>query len=86
MCAMNPNLLIFENGLVILAQIEETGSDLGEPDCKITEPFVVNSDNTLSPWLLEYSVQNSYKVHSDKILTITVPNEKLLQTYKSLIK
>lgn len=83
---MTPNLLIFENGIVILTILEETGSDLGEPDCKLIEPFVVSSDGTLSPWLYEYTVQNTFKVHSDKILTITTPNEKLIQKYKDLIK
>lgn len=83
---MDPNLLVFENGLVLLAQLEETSADLGEPDCKLTEPFVVNLDGTLSPWLLEYTVQNSLKVHSDKILTISVPNEKLLHNYRNLTK
>jgi len=83
---MDPNLLIFENGLVLLARLEETGADLGEPDCKIVEPFVVNPNGTLSPWLIEYTVQNTFKVHSDKILTISSPNEKLLQTYRDLTK
>jgi len=83
---MDPNLLIFENGLVLLAILEETGADLGEPDCKIIEPFVVNSDGTLCPWLVQYTVKNTFKVHSDKILTISVPNEKLLQTYKDVTK
>lgn len=83
---MDPNVLIFENGLCILARLEETGGDLGEPDCKLVEPFVINSDGTLSPWLVEYTVQNSFKVHSDKILTIANPNEKLLQKYRDLTK
>ena len=27
--------------LNLLTQIEEVGGELGEPDCKLTEPFVV---------------------------------------------
>ena len=37
--------------LNLLTQIEEVGGELGEPDCKLTEPFVVHEDGTLSPWL-----------------------------------
>ena len=31
------------NGQMILSQIEEVPSDLGEPDCKLTEPFIVTT-------------------------------------------
>ena len=35
---------------VIVTEIIEIGSELGEPDCKLVEPFVVNEkDGTLSP-------------------------------------
>ena len=34
--------------LNLLTQIEEVGGELGEPDCKLTEPFVVHEDGTLS--------------------------------------
>ena len=42
-------LLVFQDGFILISEIEEVGGDLGEPDCKLIEPFVVNSDKTLSP-------------------------------------
>tara|TARA_A100001201_G_scaffold2342_2_gene5818 strand:- start:5251 stop:5463 length:213 start_codon:yes stop_codon:yes gene_type:complete len=69
-----------------LTQIEESGGDIGEPDCKLTEPFVVNSDLTLSPWLVNITNQNTFMVHSDKILTITEPSGTLLDKYSDLVK
>jgi len=77
--------------LILLTQIEEVGADIGEPDCKLIEPFVVKKDEqssqvTLEPWLIDYTSQNTFMMHSDKILTITDPNSKLLNLYQDLIK
>ena len=72
--------------LNLLTQIEEVGSDLGEPDCKLTEPFVVSDDGTLTPWLVNLTNQNTFMIHSDKILTIVMPNGKLADKYEDLTK
>jgi len=51
----------------------------------MTEPFLVNESGELTPWMLEYTIQNEFMISSDKILTIAEPNNKLLEKYKSLI-
>ena len=71
---------------VIVAQIEEVQSELGEPDCKLTEPFAINDDGTLSPWLLDVTTQNTFMISSDKILTLVEPNSKLKQKYEEVLK
>tara|TARA_R100000781_G_scaffold52674_2_gene34522 strand:+ start:348 stop:569 length:222 start_codon:yes stop_codon:yes gene_type:complete len=70
---------------MILSQIEEVSSELGEPDCRLTEPFVVKDDNILEPWLLNVTNQNSFMLSSDKILTIVDPNNKLSKKYEELL-
>jgi hypothetical protein len=83
---MNIKLILFPNSLILISQIEEVVPDeIGEPDCKIVEPFIVNGD-FLEPWLIEYSNQNVFMMHSDKFLTIADPNPPLLEKYKELIK
>ena len=52
----------------LVSQIEEIGADIGQPDCKLTEPFIVKDDNTLSPWLVESTNQSVFMLSSDKIL------------------
>lgn len=79
-------LLILPNDLVLISQIEEAGGDIGEPDCRMIEPFIVNSDDTLTPWLIQYCSQNTFMIHSDKILTIADPKPTLLEKYQNLIK
>ena len=70
----------------ILSQIEEVSTDLGEPDCKLPEPFTINDDGTLSPWLLDVTTQNTFMISSDKILTLVEPNAKLVKKYEDVIK
>ena len=65
--------------------MEEVQSELGGPDCKLTEPFIINDDGTLSPWLLEVTTQNTFMLSSDKILTLVEPNSKLVKKYEDVI-
>jgi len=60
-------------------------SELGAPDCKLVEPFIINEDGTLSPWLLDVTTQNTFMLSSDKILTLVEPNSKLIQKYEDVI-
>ena len=76
--------------------MEEVQSELGEPDCKLTEPFVVRTSEekitlqegviTLAPWLVGFTNQNSFMLSSDKILTIVEPNSKLKKKYEELVE
>ena len=80
-------LLMLLNNQILVSQIEEVPSELGEPDCKLVEPFILNEkDGTLSPWLVGISSQNTFMIHSDKILTIADPKPTLLEKYQNLIK
>jgi hypothetical protein len=83
----NLKLLVLTNNQILITQIEEVSTDLGEPDCKLIEPFILNqSDLSLSPWMVDYSTQNTFMIHSDKILTIADPNGKLKDKYESLVE
>ena len=82
----NLQILILETGKVLLTEIEEVASELGSPDCKLTEPFVLHEDGTLTPWLMDVTTQNTFMIHSDKILTIVEPNSKMVKKYKELVE
>ena len=81
----NLQILILTNDQKILTQVEEVQSELGGPDCKLTEPFLINDDGTLSPWLLEVTTQNTFMLSSDKILTLVEPNSRLVKKYEDVI-
>ena len=79
-------VIVLMNQQILISQIEEIGADIGEPDCKLIEPFVFNNDNTLSPWLIDVTSQNTFMMSSDKILTLADPKPTLLEKYEDLIK
>jgi hypothetical protein len=79
-------ILFLMNSNVLISQIEEVGSDIGEPDCKLIDPFVINEDKTLHPFLCGYTKQNTFMMSSDKILTLADPTPTLLEKYEDLIK
>ena len=80
----NLKILILLNNQTVSSEIEEVQSELGEPDCKLTEPFTINEDGTLSPWLLDITNQNTFMISSDKILTLVDPNSKLIKKYEDV--
>lgn len=80
-------LIVLMNGQILLSQIEEVGSEIGEPDCKLIDPYIVNQSTlSIDPWLSDFTAKNVFMMSSDKILTITEPNEKLISKYKELVK
>ena len=79
-------LLVLINNLKIVTQIEEVLADIGDPNCKMIEPYVVGEQDTLSPWLVDCTNQNEFMISSDKILTILEPKPTLLEKYENLIK
>lgn len=79
-------ILVLTDQTLLISQIEEVGADIGEPDCKLTEPFVVKEDGTLHPWLIEITNDNQFMMSSDKILTLVDPKPTLLEKYHDLTK
>ena len=74
-------------GKNLISQIDEVGSaDIGHPDCKLTQPFVVTGDNTLEQFLIGVTRDEAFMIGSDKILTIAEPTPTLLEKYLDLIK
>jgi hypothetical protein len=74
------------NQQILISRIEEIGADIGEPDCKLINPFVIKEQNTLEPFLLGITKQDDFMMSSDKILTLADPTPTLLEKYEDLIK
>ena len=71
---------------ILISEIEEVGADIGEPDCKLVNPFVVRGDQTMEPFLCGYTKQDTFMMSSDKILTLADPTPTLLEKYEDLNK
>ncbi len=72
---------------MLISQIEEVAPlDIGDPNCKLIEPFILGENDTLSPWLIDITNDNEFMMCSDKILTLVDAKPTLLEKYQNLIK
>jgi len=78
--------ILLTTNQVLISQIDEVGADIGEPDCKMTSPFLLKDDGTLEPWLVSVSRQDTFMISSDKIITLTEPMPTLVEKYEKLTK
>ena len=74
---------------LLISEIREVAAvDIGEPDCKLVNPFWVNpleGNITLEPFLNNVTREDTFMMSSDKILTLADPTPTLLEKYQDLI-
>jgi hypothetical protein len=79
--------LLLKNDSTIITEIVEVGSELGEPDCKLINPYLLKKGNSddyyLEPWLY-FTTQKEFMIHSDSILTIVDPIPQIIEKYLEL--
>ena len=78
------------NNHLLISQIEEVAAvDIGQPDCKLVNPFIINTETgqtILEPYLNSVTRDEAFMMGSDKILTLVEPTPTLLEKYLNLTK
>ena len=82
----NLKLIVLMNNQILITRIEESPSELGEPDCRLINPYQVLKDKIIEPLLIDYTNQKTFMIHSDKIFTITDQNSELIDKYNLINK
>tara|TARA_Y100000361_G_C10948264_1_gene232393 strand:+ start:16 stop:291 length:276 start_codon:yes stop_codon:yes gene_type:complete len=75
--------------LLISEIVEVAAVDIGQPDCKLVNPFCINTESgqtILEPWLLNITNDDTFMMSSDKILTLCEPVPTLLDKYLDITK
>ena len=75
--------------ILISEVIQVAAMDIGEPDCKLVNPFWVNTlevTTTLEPFLNGVTRDDTFMMSSDKILTLAEPSPTILEKYLDLIE
>ena len=75
--------------LMISEIVEIAAVDIGQPDCKLVNPFVINTESgqtILEPWLLDITRDDTFMLSSDKILTLCEPTPTLLEKYLDITR
>ena len=94
---MEVRVLALVNNHYLISQVDEVASaDIGEPDCKLTNPVILKTTEEkitveegqvlMTPWLQSFTRTNEFMISSDKILTIADPTADILEKYEDLIK
>ena len=74
--------------LLISEVVQVAAIDIGEPDCRLVNPFWVNpleGNVTLEPFLNGVTRDDTFMMSSDKILTLCDPTPTLLEKYQDLV-
>ena len=79
-------LYLTTNQILISELVEVAPIDIGAPDCKMVNPFVIKEEQVLEPWLLNVTKDDIFMISSDKILTLVDPTPTLLEKYLDLTK
>ena len=73
--------------ILISEVVQVAAMDIGEPDCKLVNPFWINTlegTTTLEPFLNGVTRDDAFMMSSDKILTLADPTPTILEKYLDL--
>ena len=76
--------LLLTNNEILVTEVHEVMVDLGEPNCRMVNPCVINSDGDLVRYMSNYTNQTMFMISSDKILTIFDPLTDIKDQYRVL--
>ena len=87
---MEVMVIALTNNHYIISQVDEVMTeDIGQPDCKLTKPYIVNTESgktILEPFMMNLTREEIFMMGSDKILTLAIPTPTLLEQYLNLIE
>tara|TARA_B100001769_G_scaffold100452_1_gene77646 strand:- start:41 stop:295 length:255 start_codon:yes stop_codon:yes gene_type:complete len=84
---METKIIVLTTNQIVISEIDEVPAAIpGEPDCKLTNPFIIKENETLEPYLLGITKDDIFMISSDKILTLADPTPTLLEKYQDLNK
>ena len=69
---------------VLISEVVEMDAELGDPNCKLINPYLFNSIDDMKPWKSEITNQTEFMIRSEDILTIADPNGTIIDKYTEL--
>ena len=76
-------VLLLSNQEIVVSEIEEVASEIGDPNCKLTKPYKIVG-GALHRWMQDYSEQNEVMISSDKIITLVTPSPIIFEKYSKV--
>jgi len=84
----NVKCLLLKVDTILITEIIEVDAQLGDPNCKLINPFQWKKRESseefyLEPWI-EISNQKEFMIRAEDILTIADPTPELIENYLEL--
>lgn len=76
-------VLLLSNQEIVVSEIEEVASEIGDPNCKLTKPYKIEG-GALHKWMEDYTEQNEVMISSDKIITLVTPSPLIFDQYSKV--
>ena len=79
-------VILLTNSERLISEIEEVGAEIGEPDCRLLKPYLVERPSLeITDWL-DFTNQTDIMIRSDDVLTFVDPKGELLDKYLEKIE
>ena len=69
---------------VLISEVVEMDAELGDPNCKLINPYLFYSIDDMKPWKSEITNQTEFMIRSEDILTIADPTGTVMDRYTEL--
>ena len=69
---------------VLISEVVELDAEIGDPNCKLINPYLFNSIDDMKPWKSEITNQTEFMIRSEDILTIADPTDEVMEKYTEL--
>ena len=66
---------------VLISEVIEMDAEIGDPNCKLINPYLFNSIDNMKPWKSEITNQTEFMIRSEDILTIADPTGAVVDKY-----
>ena len=69
---------------VLISEVVELDAEIGDPNCKLVNPYLFNSIDDMKPWKADITNQTEFMIRSEDILTIADPSGTIIDKYTEL--
>ena len=69
---------------VLISEVVELDAEIGNPNCKLVNPYLFNSIDDMKPWKSDITNQTEFMIRAEDILTIADPNGTIKDKYTEL--
>ena len=76
--------VLLDVDVVLISEVIEMDAEIGDPNCKLINPYLFNSIDDMKPWKSDVTNQTEFMIRSEDILTIADPSGTVIDKYTEL--